>query len=68
MADILLTLNLEPALLRALDKIAADADVESRSVLITSLLRDWLVSEGYYESDEPARPLHDPVSGASVLR
>lgn len=68
MADILLTLNLEPALVRALDKIAADADVQSRSVLITSLLRDWLVSEGYYQSEEPTRPVQDPVGGASVVR
>ena len=57
-AEILLTLKVEPGLVKALDKAAADVGEVTRSMIATALLRDWLITSGYFskgdlEEDNP---------------
>jgi hypothetical protein len=53
MADIRLILNVDPAMMNALDKLVVEAELDSRCQAVTSILRDWLIATGYLDDDKP---------------
>lgn len=53
------TLEDDPALLKALDTYAADAEGSpTRLELVRRIVRDWLITNGYYQAD-PLDALND---------
>lgn len=53
MADIRLVLNVDSATINALDKLVAEAGLDSRSQALTWILRNWLIATGYLDDDKP---------------
>ena len=53
MADIRLILDVDPATINALDKLVAEAQLDSRGHAAASILNDWLIATGYLDDDKP---------------
>lgn len=53
MADLHLILDLDPATMEALDKLAKETGVGSRCIAAKSILHDWLIATGYLDEDKP---------------
>lgn len=53
MADLHLMLDLDPATIQALDKLATDTCAGSRCTAAKLILHDWLTATGYLDEDKP---------------
>ena len=53
MADLHLVLRVEPAMLRALERLAVETGTGSPCLAAKWVLREWLVATGYLDEDKP---------------
>lgn len=65
MADLHLILDLDPATMQALDKLATETGVGSRCSAAKSILRNWLIATGYLDEDKPFEFETAPEDGSA---
>lgn len=65
MADLHLILDIDPAMMQALDKLATDTGMGSRCTAARTILHDWLTATGYLDEDEPFKFAIVPEDGSA---